>query len=227
MKTFNVFSGLILCLYFIPSLSSSQHIMPTQPDIFNKCVYPKDLPGGDGYDEAVSVSKASLGWGNRAGDACKPLGYKLVWPQKWTSGRCGLIHSYFFCFPVWTSQTSLDESVFLVNKPQLHNGAPDSRKTAKWWCSEKINEQGREKKECKPPELTCWSETQWAMYIKKKSTESHNNWNVNGRGRNLLSVSGVSALIHLLFRACKIPISHLFSSHLWEIEKYVPHIIVF
>lgn len=39
----------------------------------------------------------------------------------------GQIHSYFSPLLVPASQTSLGESVFLVNKPQAHNGASNSR----------------------------------------------------------------------------------------------------
>lgn len=39
----------------------------------------------------------------------------------------GVVNSFIFLpFSVQASQTSLGESVFLVNKPQAHNGASNS-----------------------------------------------------------------------------------------------------
>lgn len=44
----------------------------------------------------------------------------------------GVANSFIFLpVPVQASQTSLGESVFLVNKPQAHNGASNSRERKK------------------------------------------------------------------------------------------------
>lgn len=67
-----------------------------------------------------------------------------------------------------------------MDKPNLTGriSVPRKQATSAQWRPRlqenyKMVVQGREKEECKPPKLTCWSETQYAKYIKKKRAKTN------------------------------------------------------
>ncbi len=100
---------------------------------------------------------------------------------KWRVGVLQ-IHSYFSPLPARAGQTSLGESMFLVNKPQAHNGASNSREERNW-CSEKMKKKKRGKG------LTERQHAVLQIDMPMRGTHSGKTWKKNPKNKHIKKLS--------------------------------------